>query len=853
MISFKVYYRTVVSMCAIVVIISRLNADTTQKPSDIMQEMERLQEIWLTPAVQENLKSTRDDYIVSKRKTMHDPNLHIKAPVIPDDPNAEFYYRYLDKKIPLEVDIETLLLDFNENLTTQERWAILETLGLKNKRHIGRFEVVSLSTKSRSALETTLDHLRSIPGVAMVQKVFMMSEHPIFIGDKIIVKYVPNISRRQIDNLNETMGTKIVKQLHSRISTMFLLEVVKPLDSVTLDIANSYHENSLVEYAHPDFLASNRLLYTPNDPYFPHDANPIGQDYLNHPNDHDVDAEEAWDITMGSASIKIAIIDEGVEYSHEDLDGNVITGYDVSGEGSPPSPPGSNASGYVHGTLVAGVAAAEADNNIGIAGVAPNCKIMSIRLDSIFSQSAIIAGIDTAVTKGADVINMSFGGPTPTQGVENAVDDAYENGRGGKGCILVAATGNEDEEDVNYPAGYPSVIAVGGTESFNGERYINHWGGGNSGSTYGDHVEIVAPADVLTTDLSGASGLNDGFVFNGNYTTVPGTSFSAPQAAGLAALLFSIDPDMEATTARVLMREGSRDALGLPEEDSLGFDIYHGYGRLSLHNTLLLAKNLIANCNFEYDNHDSYPDSWTNILGSVKAVEGDGNGAGARAGFMSARFDTSGSSYSFAYIGDFYEGQTLTVTTWFKADDAATALVEIADTTGTDTSFVQPTYNTSGPAWQRINLTHEMSVGTQMNPEPVYIIIGKLSSSYVLFDMVTVREGPGGASKPVVFQQPIREPKNRGFRLEQNSPNPFNPATTIAFSVADSEPMDLVIYNALGQKVRTLMAGEPLNAGTHRIVWDGKDERGIFVSSGVYVYELRAGDLVQTRKMLMIK
>ncbi len=89
--------------------------------------------------------------------------------------------------------------------------------------------------------------------------------------------------------------------------------------------------------------------------------------------------------------------------------------------------------------------------------------------------------------------------------------------------------------------------------------------------------------------------------------------------------------------------------------------------------------------------------------------------------------------------------------------------------------------------------------------------------------------------------------------LEQNAPNPFNPSTTIAFTLAQAGPVDLVIYNVLGQEVRRLVSGELMVAGAHRVVWDGRDALGQAVSSGIYLYEMQVGEFRRMQRMLMLK
>ena len=115
---------------------------------------------------------------------------------------------------------------------------------------------------------------------------------------------------------------------------------------------------------------------------------------------------------------------------------------------------------------------------------------------------------------------------------------------------------------------------------------------------------------------------------------------------------------------------------------------------------------------------------------------------------------------------------------------------------------------------------------------------------------LSIMEQVGNTTQFAQTQEDTEEPETQELG---NYPNPFNPATTITFSLTEGGPVDLVIYNTLGQKVRTLIANATLKSGNHQILWDGKNEAGLAVSSGVYLYEMRAGDHVATRKMIMLK
>ena len=91
------------------------------------------------------------------------------------------------------------------------------------------------------------------------------------------------------------------------------------------------------------------------------------------------------------------------------------------------------------------------------------------------------------------------------------------------------------------------------------------------------------------------------------------------------------------------------------------------------------------------------------------------------------------------------------------------------------------------------------------------------------------------------------------FALQQNYPNPFNPTTTISYSIPNEAPVTFEVYNVLGVKIRTLMAGQTKSAGSYIISWDGKNDAGVNMSSGIYLYRIRAGSFVASKKMTLLK
>ncbi len=264
---------------------------------------------------------------------------------------------------------------------------------------------------------------------------------------------------------------------------------------------------------------------------------------------------EAWDITTGAASVVVAVVDSGVQLDHPDL-GTLTAGYDVVHNDSDPS------DDFGHGTTVAGVIAARANNSIGIAGTCWNCQIMPVKvLDSYGSgtDSWVASGIIWATDHGADVINMSLGGRDDSATLASAVTYAQQ-----RGVVVVAAAGNDGDNTAhpdwattpNYPAAYSGVISVGATDTSN-SRYS--WS--NYGPTW---VQVAAPGCTNTTAM------NNSYIYSTDERfQFCGTSAATPFVSGLAGLARSYN--LAATSASVVSAiEGNTTALATPGDFANG-------------------------------------------------------------------------------------------------------------------------------------------------------------------------------------------------------------------------------------------------------------------------------------------
>ncbi|HET9443108.1 MAG TPA: S8 family serine peptidase [Acidimicrobiales bacterium] len=263
---------------------------------------------------------------------------------------------------------------------------------------------------------------------------------------------------------------------------------------------------------------------------------------------------QAWDVVRDASSVVVAVLDSGVDLDHPDLAAQLVAGADVVGAGD-----GDPSDELGHGTAVAGIIGATADNGIGIAGGAFDTLIMPVRVldaEGAGSDEDVIEGIDWAVANGADVINMSLGGPGDNRALGAAVQRARD-----AGVVVVAATGNGDGPYLNYPAAHDGVVGVAAADSSGRLAYF---------SNYGSSADITAVGvSVRSTSLVAGP-----FEAYGDGAQGTGTSFAAPQVAAAAALLRAQNPGWTVAQVESRLLATARDA------GPSGFDEYYGAGLL---------------------------------------------------------------------------------------------------------------------------------------------------------------------------------------------------------------------------------------------------------------------------------
>jgi type VII secretion-associated serine protease mycosin len=267
---------------------------------------------------------------------------------------------------------------------------------------------------------------------------------------------------------------------------------------------------------------------------------------------------QAWDLTKGSTTQVIAVVDTGVNPAHEDLAGRTVAGYNAITNVAVAATTKTDDNG--HGTMVASVAAGNTNNSAGVAGVAWTGRVMGVKvLDNTGSgyDSDIARGVTWAADHGAKVINLSLGGEADDPALHEAVAYAV-----GKGAVVVAAAGNSGANYPMYPAAYSEVLAVGATDAA---------GNLTDFSTWGDWVDVAAPGwDVIGAAYDDIHG----------YYVESGTSFSAPIVAGTAALVRTRYPSLTPAQVMDRIRVTARD------NGPRGIDPYYGHGVLDAYNAV---------------------------------------------------------------------------------------------------------------------------------------------------------------------------------------------------------------------------------------------------------------------------
>jgi thermitase len=612
-----------------------------------------------------------------------------------------------------------------------------------------------------------------------------------YVSDVVLIKVRASTREEELTDILEHCGARLTRPVDIR--GIAVLKLVSGIDPISVIPSLERHPEIL--WAEPDIVIRPHLF--PNDAYFDLQWNlhNTGQSPTYGLQDADIDAPEAWDFTTGSNSVIIGILDSGIalengQLCHSDLNdpSKIILGNDYTGDGEGVK---DNSS---HGTHVAGIAAAESDNSIGISGVAWNPRIL---IQQVFSggggswswfYSAVIDAIDIF---SCDVINFSGGGGYSLTGLEAVTyADAQD-------CVIVASAGNSGG-DVSYPAAFAAdhanVISVGATDP---------WDQRPSWSCHGSNLCVMAPGGTNQNDATDI------------YSTIPqnsygwkgGTSMAAPHVAGLAALMLSVFPNLPDSVIRERI-EDACDDLGAP-----GWDPYYGHGRISAHRTIhtLLSEDTLA------------PE--------VELIHPNGG-------------EILSVGHSYEIVWEAWDDQgILNQFLYFSSDDGDT-WDSLAALDGSERSYIWAVpYIRSNQCRVKVECWDWVNVGVDMSDQHFKIIPGVMRLIH------PTRKGFPGTSVQEAHQRPRSE---AALYVSQPNPSPFRTQTQLTYSIQKSSRVRIDICDISGHLIATLQ-DEDLKAGSHSIAWDGTCESGEPIQAGVFFFRIQSGEAYKIRKVLFLK
>jgi thermitase len=373
----------------------------------------------------------------------------------------------------------------------------------------------------------------------------------------ILVRFKTTPGQDLLGQLNTAFGAKAV-------GTIDKIRVTHLQTSPEAGLALLEHlrKRSDVEFAEFDSLVQAIQTFVPNDVYYstPYSSSHYGNTAQWGP--AAVSAPTAWGITLGSPSIVIAIVDTGVDDTHPDLASKIVGEYTYVGR--------SAKDGFGHGTHVAGIAAADTNNDLGVAGMCPNCGILSVKVlndQGSGYMSDVASGITYAASHGARVISLSLGGSSRSETLHSALDFAIANN-----ALPVCAMGNDgSSSNTPEPAYWQDCLSVIATDP-NGAKA--------SFSNYGVTADVAAPGvAILSTMPTYPVTLTTTYGYSMNYDALSGTSMATPMVAGIAGLVLSQNPSLTPTQVAGIIEASSGD--GVSWNQNLAFGVVNAYNAVS--------------------------------------------------------------------------------------------------------------------------------------------------------------------------------------------------------------------------------------------------------------------------------
>lgn len=725
-----------------------------------------------------------------------------------------------------------------------------------------------------------------------------------FAQGQIKVRFADDADISRIQSAILAQEASVVK----RIEELNVMQLKLAEGKDVLETLEYYEAQPDVIYAEPVMI--HRAFWTPNDPQY---------GYQWHFDGNHINMPDAWDKERGHSGVIIAIVDTGIAFEDYDIpsheEGEVyssdgyyhacpdftasqfVSGYDYVHDDAHPNDQNG------HGTHVAGTVAQATDNGIGVAGMAPNCKLMPIQVlgyDGSGYDTWIADGIIFAADSGADVINMSLGGlpGVPSQTEHDAIKYAVN-----KGVVVVAAAGNEGVGEMSYPGGFEECIGVAACDYNNVLSYY---------SQYGNGLDISAPGGDVTVDLNSdgkADGVcqvtytNPGGEYTGAWvdefslTWWQGTSMASPHVSGLAALLIS----------HGITGVSNVKAAIYSTADDIGNPFYYGYGMINPSKALdyggsgdvvlqipvvqnpLLAQHadmwvvptmgtLFSAPQVTVDDEsvsmysvpgsNAYVGDYEFTSTGTFTIEASGGGASKTRQFSVETVTVAGGMIS-SPDGKCYldvPAGAVPISTYFTAADeemqaSRTPNKPYETEVLKDALPIGPAYR-FGPGGLNIHspASLHLSYAWLSGIEPSHLVLmayqeGSWTAVPSYIDRER-REVVASVEKLGIFQlakdatQSTPDlPQVLDLRLIDATPLPGDLVARL--SLAEEISLTLAVFDATGRKVNTLVAGT-LPAGEYDYRWEDTDQTGRCLSPGVYFIHLETPSRVRNLKVISL-
>ncbi len=522
------------------------------------------------------------------------------------------YYYYNGQKKMLNINKKRLVVYHNANREFEQIFMSKHTVsrkidpgnyssGMNDVTGSAGFEVIINDEKNYDSI---LGILKNYPEIKAVEQV-IGDTLPVMMSNHFYVKLKNDSDTSQLNQIARETKTEVLRKV-LYTDKWYVLEARKESISNSLDVSNIFYESGYFDKVDPGFildLSRNCVSDTRYSEQWAIDNTGI-----------DINACGAWDMTTGNSNIVLAVIDQGMDAGHTEFSGvNFTASYDAEDRNSPAQLHGD------HGTHICGIISSN-HNQADIAGIAPGLSIMNVSYPfSNFPKTVsedLAAGINWAVQYGAHILNNSWGdsgglfyNDLHSNLLEDAIDNAIENGRNGLGCIVIFASGNDGHfyPLIDYPAYYRPEILVVGSVTSAGQR--------PDFSGYGTQLDIVAPGSAILSTIN-----------NNQYDSWDGTSMAAPHVSAVAGLILSRHSNLTRaqvvniieSTAQKIGGYNYQTTAGRPNgtwNDEVGYGLVDAYAAVHavctttnfityFYNRTVYSNTTVKGCNINIKNVD---------------------------------------------------------------------------------------------------------------------------------------------------------------------------------------------------------------------------------------------------------